>query len=517
MNAMQEHSRSVWMDVKVASHARPLEIDLTIDVAVIGAGIAGLSIGYELLRRGLSVAVLDRGEIAGGMTARTTAHLAPICDDSLAKLVSKRGPEIARGFQESHSAAVDRIEAIQSREGIDCEFRWLDGILFLDPSSKESVLQDEIEAAAKLAVEVTPAKGLALRGLEEAPYLRYPNQAAFHPLKYLQGLCRAFEAKGGRLHPNTAVDKLEEQGDMVRLTLANGHRVMASHAVVATNSPIHASAGFHRKQVPYRSYAMAFALKHGELEDRLYWDTFDPYHYVRLAAAADGQDLLIVGGEDHKTGEKDHAIAGFAALEAWIRLLVPGLGEETHRWSGQVMETRDYSAFIGLGPDCKRIYVTTGDSGQGITHGVIASVMIPEMIAGDISPYAGVYDPARTPGDASGQEASGQEASGQEAGGQETSENDPAPSGAASSPGSVEDLLPGQGAIIPRGTARIAAYRDESGELFERSAACTHLGCDLKWNSFELCWDCPCHGSHFAPDGSVLNAPAVAPLPEPEN
>lgn len=511
MNAMQQHSRSVWMDVKVASHAKPLDSDLTIDVAVIGAGIAGLSIAYELLRRGLSVAVLDRGEIAGGMTARTTAHLAPICDDSLAKLVSLRGPEIARGFQESHSAAVERIEAIQSREGLDCEFRRLDGILFLDPSSNESVLQDEIEAAAKVSVEVTPGKGLPLRSLEDAPYLRFPNQAAFHPLKYLQGLCEAIEAQGGRLHPHTTVDKLEEQGDMVRGKLANDHRLMASHAVVATNWPIHGAAGFP-KQVPFRSYAMAFGLKRGEVEDRLYWDTCDPYHYVRLASAADGRDMLIVGGEDHRTGKKDNAIAGFAALEAWIRRLVPNLGEATHRWSGQVMETPDYSAFIGLGPDCKRIYVTTGDSGQGITHGVIASLMIPEMIAGDISPFAAVYDPARNPGKAARQIASGQVASGQVASGNAT-----APPSAASSPRSVEELLPGQGAIIQRGSTRIAAYRDEKGRLFERSALCTHLGCTLQWNSFERCWDCPCHGSEFAPEGSVLNGPAISPLAATES
>ena len=160
MNALQEHSRSVWMDVKVASHAKSLSKDLTIDVVVIGAGIAGLSVAYELLQRGRSVAVVDRGAIAGGMTARTTAHLAPICDDSLAGLISMRGTELSRTFQDSQSAGVDRIETIQSKESIDCEFRRLDGILFLDPTSEESVLQDEIDAAKKLKVAVNRDKGL---------------------------------------------------------------------------------------------------------------------------------------------------------------------------------------------------------------------------------------------------------------------------------------------------------------------------------------------------------------------
>lgn len=507
MNAMDEHSRSVWMDVKVAGHARPLEKDLAIDVVVIGAGIAGLSIAYELLQRGLSVAVLDRGTIAGGMTARTTAHLAPICDDSLAELLSMRGTELSRGFQDSQSAAVDRIEEIQFREGIECEFRRLDGILFLDPTSDKSVLDDEIKAAAKLAITVKGGKGLSLVGLEDTPYLRYPNQATFHPLKYLQGLCEAIEAKGGFLHPNTAVDELQEQGAGVRARLANGHWVAASTAVVATNSPIHTTTGFHTKQAPYRTYAMAFDVKTGEVEDKLYWDSLDPYHYVRVTSGPKGRDRLIVGGEDHKSGEADNAAARFVALDAWIRTLVPSLGEETHRWSGQVMDTLDYSGFIGLDPDYQRIYVVTGDSGQGITHGVVASLIIPVMIAGDESPYASVYDPARKP---------------LKAAGRFMSENITALSNAASylAPGelaSVEDLYPGQGAIIRSGLTKIAAYRDENGRIYQRSAVCTHLGCHLQWNSFERCWDCPCHGSHFAPDGSVLNGPAVAALPETEN
>lgn len=507
MNALQEHSRSVWMDVKVASHAKSLSKDLTIDVVVIGAGIAGLSVAYELLQRGRSVAVVDRGAIAGGMTARTTAHLAPICDDSLAGLISMRGTELSRTFQDSQSAGVDRIETIQSKESIDCEFRRLDGILFLDPTSEESVLQDEIDAAKKLKVAVNRDKGLPLRGLAATPYLRYPNQATFHPLKYLNGLCDAIKAKGGRLHPNTAVDELHEEGDLVKVTLANGHHIMAPHAVVATNSPIHQTVGFHTKQAPYRTYAMAFDLKRGEVEDQLYWDTLDPYHYVRLTSGVDGRDILIVGGEDHKTGAADNAPARFVALESWIRMLVPNLGEETHRWSGQVMDTLDYCAFIGLDPEYRRVYVATGDSGQGITHGVVASLIIPAMIAGEESPYASVYDPGRKP---------------LKAAVRFLSENATLLANAASylAPGelgSVDELAPGQGAIIRRGLAKIAAYRDEKGKLFERSAACTHVGCHLQWNSFERCWDCPCHGSQFAPDGSVLHGPAIAPLPAIES
>jgi Rieske Fe-S protein len=198
----------------------------------------------------------------------------------------------------------------------------------------------------------------------------------------------------------------------------------------------------------------------------------------------------------------DDPPARFQALESWIRDLVPTLGRETHRWSGQIMETLDYAAFIGQDPGSERIFVTTGDSGQGITHGVVASLVIPPLITGSKTPFADVYDPRRKP---------------LKAASAFISENATAVVNFAEyvAPGeisSVEELKAGQGAIVRSGLTKIAAFRDDDGALYLRSAACTHLGCHLHWNSLERCWDCPCHGSHFAPDGTVLNGPATAPL-----
>lgn len=237
MNAQRERSRSVWMDVEVAPTAEPLRSNHTADAAIVGSGIAGLSSAYELAARGLSVVVLDRGEIAGGMTSRTTAHLAPICDDSLSELLSMRGQGLAKGFQASQSAAVDRNEALQGELGVDCEFRRLAGILFLDPESVESVLDDEISAAKDIGVTVERGKGLPLRTLEDRPYLRYSDQATFYPLKYLRGVVEALAQKGARLHPNSPVIEVKEEKDRVELKLESGHTVTAGHAVIATKFP----------------------------------------------------------------------------------------------------------------------------------------------------------------------------------------------------------------------------------------------------------------------------------------
>ena len=277
------------------------------------------------------------------------------------------------------------------------------------------------------------------------------------------------------------------------------------HAVVATNAPINDKYAIHTKQAPYRTYAMAFALPKGALPDGLYWDTLEAYHYVRLQPGQGGKnDILIVGGADHKSGEADDADARFLALEAWMRNLLPDLGRELHRWSGQIQDTIDYCAFIGRNPGEKRTFIVTGDSGQGITHGAVAGMLISDLILKGKSPWEEVYDPSRKPVKAAGTFLSENL----------TTAKNFAEYVAPGELSSYDELKPGQGAIVRKGLSKVAAYRDEKGKLFLRSAACSHLGCHLHWNSFERCWDCPCHGSQFAPDGTALNAPAFSPLAE---
>jgi glycine/D-amino acid oxidase-like deaminating enzyme/nitrite reductase/ring-hydroxylating ferredoxin subunit len=495
------------MDQEVAPRAPTLKGAETADTVVIGSGIAGLSTAYELARRGQSVIVLDRGKIGTGMTARTTAHLSPICDDTLDGLINRRGVETGRGFYQSQAAAVDRIEAIQNEESIDCGFRRLPAYLFRARPQDDDILDKEIDAASKLGVPVTEQKGVPLAGKGSVRTLRYPQQGAFHPLQYLQGLAACIRRRKGRLYANSAVQEVSEKNGKVVVKTDNGGKVSAAAAVVATNSPINDRVALHTKEAPYRTYAMAFRLPRGTLEDALYWDTLDPYHYVRLHPASTRSDTLIVGGEDHKTGEADDADKRYKALERWIRRLVPKLGKETHRWSGQVMDTIDYCAFIGHNPGNENIYVATGDSGQGITHGVVAGLLLADLIDKGNSPWTNIYEPSRMPVRGLGSFVS---------------ENITAVKSFSEyvAPGeisSVDRLKPGQGAIVRQGLRKIAAYRNEDGTLLLRSAACTHLGCHVHWNSLERCWDCPCHGSHFAVDGSVLNGPATSPLSEIES
>lgn len=499
-------SRSLWMEIDVAPNAAPLRGNMECDVVVIGAGIAGISTAYELALEGSRVIVIDRGRIAGGITARTTAHLAPLCDDLTSAMIERRGEDISRRFYESQAAAIDRIEEIQSKESIDCDFRRLDGYLFQALNTDSKVIEDELDAVRKIGAPVHRLVGVPLAHCEQQHVLRYPRQGTFHPLKYLKGLAAAIEAKGGRFHAGTAVESVEERDDgKVVVSTADGE-VVAGAAVVTTNSPIVDRFALHTKTAPYRTYALAFSIPKGAIPDALYWDTLDPYHYVRLQPGEDGTDYLIVGGGDHKSGEADDAEVRFKALEAWTRNFIPTAQEVTHRWSGQVLETIDYAGFIGRNPGNTNVYVHTGDSGQGMTHGVVGAMINSALILGRECPWTDVYEPSRkTPAGI----------------GTYLSENLTPVKNFAEylTPGelnSVRDLKAGHGAIIRDGLSKIAAYRDENGKLYARSAACTHIGCHLHWNSFETCWDCPCHGSHFAFDGTPLNAPAVSPLAEME-
>lgn len=507
MNVGSERSRSLWMETAELPTVPELATDLRADVVVIGGGIAGLSAAYELAKEGRSVVVIDRGRPGCGMTARTTAHLASAFDDFYHEHIRLRGEAEARAYYQSQTAAIDRIDEIQSAEAIDCDFARLDGFLFRAPETDPDLLAREIEACHRIGFSDVAWHDIAPLGASTGPCLRFPRQARFHPLKYLAGLMRCILRDGGRLFADTAAEKIEERDGAVTVTTAQGRTISAGAAIVATNSPVNDWIAIHSKQAPYRTYVVAGRVPKGAVEDALYWDTLDAYHYVRLQPGGDdGHDWLIVGGEDHKTGHADDQAARFARLEAWARDRVPQFAGAEHRWSGQVMEPVDYAPYIGRNPGNERVFVVTGDSGEGMTTGALAGMLLRDMILDRPNDWAKAYEPSRVTLRAAGQYL--RENSGVAA--------DLARHLTSGEVASVDQLSRGQGAVLRRGARKIAAYRDDGGNLHLRSAACTHANCVVQWNGFEGCWDCPCHGSQFSVDGEVLNGPATSPLAEIE-
>jgi hypothetical protein len=489
--------------------APSLAADEACDVVVIGAGITGLSTAYELGRAGRSVVVIDRGSIGRGMTARTTAHLATELDDFHSELVRVRGEEEARLYHRTQVEAVDRIEAICREEGIKCDFRRLDG--YLVPTEEGSIadLQEEFETCRKIGVEVEWAERAPIEGLHTGRCLRFPNQGRFHPTRYLAGLARAVTARGGRLYADTPYMGHQEDEEGVLIETEGGFRIRARAAVFATNSPVNDKVAIHTKQIPDRTYVIAGRVPRGSVPDILLWDTYDAYHYVRIQELDGAENLLIVGGEDHRSGEADDMDQRFARLAEWTRKRFPGFGHVEYRWSGQVLEPMDFMPFSGRNPGDRNIYIHTGDSGQGITNGVAGSLNLLALLTGGESQAASVLDPARL---SLGSASSAAEFARGQAGVVKNLTEYLGPGEI----GSADELAPDEGGILREGLHRIAVYKAKDGRVTRRSAACTHMGCIVHWNGFEKCWDCPCHGSQFAPDGQVLNGPAVRPLAEAE-
>jgi glycine/D-amino acid oxidase-like deaminating enzyme/nitrite reductase/ring-hydroxylating ferredoxin subunit len=501
-------SRSLWV-TNVRAEAPDLESEVTsgekVDVIVVGAGIAGLSTAYHLAIAGKSVLVIDRGRIARGETARSTAHVCSALDDRFYVLEQLHGQDGAKLAAASHEHAISSIEAIVQREAIDCGFARVDGYLFAgDPHEPEQHEELEKELAAARRA------GLIVEAIQDAPLsfsagtvLRFKHQAQMDPLAYTRGLAHAVQGNGGRFVLDAAVTKIDDASP-ITVHLEDGRTFHADHTVIATNTPIIDIVTMHTKQAAYRSYVMAFAIERGSIERALYWDTTSPYHYVRLAG---DDDVLIVGGEDHKVGQSSEPEQAWVRLEAWTRTHFPQASRVLERWSGQVWEPMDSLAFIGRNPSSsERMLIVTGDSGNGITHGALAGSMLSERILGRRTDFDDLYEPSR------------KMVQGRAAGAMLRENFNVAVSYGAYITSAIDkrtephELAPGEGMIVRRGLKRIAQYRDEAGVVHECAAVCTHLGGPVHWNAAERSWDCPCHGARFDPLGRVITGPATRDL-----
>lgn len=502
-------NKSLWAATSPALKAQTLKKNAKADICVVGAGIAGLTTGYLLALEGKSVIVIDKNSAGQGETINTSAHLSNEIDATYREISRLHGQKGARLAAESHTAAISKIESIVSTEGIACDFERVNGYLFLGPNDSESTLDDELNAARSAGVNVSKKQGKLPILLNAGPHLQFSNQAQFHAGKYIVGLAQAFKRAGGKFYAKTEAKEIKG-GESATVTTSKGQTITADSVVVATNTPVNDWVTMHTKQAAYRTYVIGVEVPLGTFPSALYWDTEDPFHYVRvqrIGEAEKARDILIIGGEDHKTGQMEDLESRYARLLSWGRTHVPGLPDPEFRWSGQIMDTVDGLAFIGRNPgDESNVFIATGDSGVGLTHGTIAGILLADMIMGRDNPWSILYDPARKSPLAALTFA-------------KENLNVAAQYGSWVTPGEVthtDEVQPGAGAVLRQGLSKIAVYRDPSGNLHERSAVCPHLGCIVAWNATESSWDCPCHGSRFDPKGKVLNGPALSPLAEVE-
>ncbi|HEU4889568.1 MAG TPA: FAD-dependent oxidoreductase [Thermoanaerobaculia bacterium] len=488
-----DQPQSLWRATSNPPRFDPFRGDLHVDVAVIGAGITGLTAALLLAERGRTVALLEKDTIASGETGNTTAHITVAIDARYHYVRRKYSAEEARLVADASRASVEKIAELVQRHSIDCRFRRVPGYLYTEKRKYVSELKNEAAAAREAGLDAQWTTDVPLSFATRGAVL-WPNQAQFHPGQYLSGLASHANKAGVKIFEQTLVTGIED-GEPCVVETTHG-RLTAGAVFMATNVPVAGFTHVHTLAAAYRTYAIAFE-ETAPHPDGLFWDTADPYHYTRWQETDEGT-YLIVGGEDHRVGEEEDTEGRFDAVSRYANEYF-GTRPERYRWSGQVIEPHGGLPLMG---GSGNLYISTGYSGQGMTFGTVGAMLVTDLITGVPNPWADVFDHKRVRPHATTREF--------------ITEN-------LHFPGhlipdrltsldvegkSTDALAAGEGKIIKVEGRKIAAYRDEAGTLHCVSPVCTHMKCDVAWNGAEKTWDCPCHGSRFTPDGDVVNGPA---------
>jgi glycine/D-amino acid oxidase-like deaminating enzyme/nitrite reductase/ring-hydroxylating ferredoxin subunit len=489
---------SVWQNTAPRTSFPTLEAPFATDVVVVGAGMTGLTTALLLRREGRAVAVLEAEQVGAGTSGVTSAHVTCIPDLRLAKLQDRLGAPGACTYMKDARAALALMQDLARDTAGPCDWATVPAYLLAESPASQTALRREADAAASLGLPAVLTDRTPLP-FPVAGAVLYPNQARFHPMKYLHGLARSVRDAGGPVFEHTRVRAWKEDASVVTLDTDRG-AVAARCVVFATHTPV----GFnlvHTELAPYRSYVLALRLRE-EVPDALFWDTAEPYHYMRRLERS-GEDLLILGGEDRKAGPEDDALDRHLALEDYARARFT-VDCVTHRWAGQYYEPADGLPYVGRSPMAEEVFIATGYSGNGLVQGTLAARALVDRLQGRESAVGDLLAATRL-----------------------------APLAAATSVAatnlraaarflgdrlgrwekSLSGLGLGEGRLVEVDGQKLAVYRDLKGALHSRSPVCTHLGCIVGWNAVERSWDCPCHGGRFSPLGQVIGGPPLEDLP----
>lgn len=456
------------------------------ETVIVGGGIVGLTAALRLCESGRSVVVVEGLRIGGQVTGRSTAKITTQHALIYRHLIDTLGLEAARAYAEANSAGAKQIHDWVRQHAIECELESKHAYTY----ATEAVRRAEIEAEADAARQV----GLEAEVLDRAPLpfrtvgaLLFPDQAQFNPATYLAGLAEAVWALGGRIFENSRARLIDEASRWRVVT--DGGTIHAENVVVATNMPVKSPVGMANRTQPRCHSAMAFRIDDPVAIDGMFLGIDDPTHSIRTGRDPEGP-MLIVLGPKFNTGQDGNVAVRFAELDKWARENLP-VGHAAWRWCNEDYDTADRVAHVGM-PDPENapgFHIATGFNAWGISNGTAAGMMIADLICGRSGRWTGLYDPARP-----------------------YPKNFHRNGDSQSMVDDVEAIAPFGGGVIIKGDEKIAAWRDAEGQLHSVSATCTHKGCTVTWNNADMTWDCPCHGSVFAADGSVIHGPARKPL-----
>lgn len=493
---MTEVPVSFWIDTADDTDYPALESDIEVDAVIVGGGITGLTTAYMLKKHGIKTAIIEANRIAKGVSAHTTAKITSQHSLKYYKMINAVGEERTKQYASANQAAIDMIERIVRENNIDCDFKKVPAYVYTQDESYIQKLEHETESALKMGLPAAYTDTLDLPfGISGA--MRFDDQAYFHPRKYLLALASVIEGEACRIYENTRAVDIRE-GDTHTVITDSGRKIKAKYVVQATRYPFFDKPGLYFARVyPERTYLMGIRIN-GSFPDGMYINAEKPSRTMRFHAGKDA-GLMLVGGDSHKTGHGDNLHNHYEIIRDFAKPIFDIYGIP-YRWSAQDYTAMDEIPFAGhMTANRDRIFVATGFDKWGITNGTASAMLITDLIVKGESPWEEVYSPSRfTPG-ASAKNFIIENA-------------DVAIkliSGKLNMPLGNQAVEKGKAVITEVEGYKVGVYRDNNDKLHYVSTTCTHLGCELKWNSAELSWDCPCHGSRFTYEGDIIEGPAA--------
>ncbi|NJL45703.1 MAG: FAD-dependent oxidoreductase [Leptolyngbyaceae cyanobacterium SM2_3_12] len=495
-NSLEDH-QSFWIASTLESNYAPLTEAMTVDIAIVGAGLAGITAAMLLKKAGKTVAVLEAGRVAEGVSGHTTAKVTALHQLKYATLIKEMGETKARLYGESNQAAVEQVATLVADENIDCDFSRQSAYTFAETPENLKKVKQEVEAAQRLGLPATFVPTVPLP-FDIAGAIQFSHQVQFHPRKYILALAAKIHGDGCAVFEQTRVETVEGENPC-QVKTTQGVTVTAQDVIIATNLPILDQGLFFAKSYPKRSYLIGAPIDPAQAPDGMFIGTGENYRSIRSTPTDDGGMLLLIGGEGHKVGKVSASAQPFEKLADYARQRF-GLTNVAYRWSTQDMVSFDKLPYIGrLTPLHQHTYVATGFSLWGMSNSTLSAMILTDLIMGQPNPWADLYEATRpTPFITQDSLKNNLEVGSHWIGDRfKGLFND------------ADSLKAGEGELVTVDGKKVAAHRDETGQLHQVSAVCPHLGCIVAWNAVEKSWDCPCHGSRFDPDGAILQGPAV--------
>ncbi|ACU07507.1 probable oxidoreductase [Flavobacteriaceae bacterium 3519-10] len=492
-------NQSIWENALFPHHNKEFS-PKSFDTIIVGAGITGISLGLELQKSGRDCLILEQKNIGFGTTGGTTAFINNFFDESYDRLISSFGEDKAQTIADNAMKAPEIVRRNVSDYNISCDFAECKFYLFSAEKKQDRQLEKILDAHQRLDVPSRSVSDIPF-DIEFRTAIEIDGQAQFHPVKYITALAEAFESLGGVILTDTRVSKDDKKEGLIVIETENGETFTAKNLVWATHIP----PGLNRFSTlcaPYRSYALAAKINHAPTAMAQAADLYDAYHYIRYHQSGD-ENFLIVGGFDHKTGHEDETEKPFDDLVYYTEENFQ-FEEIVSKWSAQFYVPVDGLPYIGKMPGESNIFVATGYNGNGMTWGTLAAEILSDVIDGKENELADIVAPGRIEVQASAKEF--------------IKENADAvfhlikDQFTADKKTELEELKPGEGKVIEHDSQKVAAYRQENGELELVTAICPHMGCVVNFNNSEQTWDCPCHGSRFDTKGNLLTGPSLTGL-----